>query len=89
MLTSVNGEFCRKKSIIPSGMGGGFKPALNAFLNFAASLRDLAATFSNMNVCIIQPNAPKSDGINSTSNDFKLHKEDNLTMNKSGTNERI
>ncbi|MCI73740.1 hypothetical protein A2U01_0095004, partial [Trifolium medium] len=47
-LTTADGEFCRKKSTIPSGMVGGSKPALNAFLNLATSLQDFAAAFSNM-----------------------------------------
>jgi hypothetical protein len=41
MLTSADGEFCLKKSTIPSGMGCGVKPGSIAFLNFAASLSDL------------------------------------------------
>jgi len=48
MLTLADGEFFRKKSTIPSGMGGGFKLALNDFPNLEESLRDLAATFFNM-----------------------------------------
>ncbi|KAI5425160.1 hypothetical protein KIW84_031096 [Lathyrus oleraceus] len=47
-LTSANGEFCRKKSTIPSGMAGGSKHVSNAFLNFTPSLGDLAADFFNM-----------------------------------------
>ena len=39
-----------------SGMGGGLKPGLNLFLNFAASLRDLAAAFFNMAFSIIRSN---------------------------------
>jgi hypothetical protein len=38
MLTFADGEFCLKKSTIPSGMGCGVKPGSIAFLNFAASL---------------------------------------------------
>jgi hypothetical protein len=59
MLTFADGEFCSKNSTIPSGMGGGFKPALNAFLNLAASLRDLAAAFFNMASSIYRYNDPK------------------------------
>jgi hypothetical protein len=47
MLTSADGEFCRKKSTIPLGMAGGSKRALNVFLNLATSLRDMAASFFN------------------------------------------
>jgi len=55
MLTSADGEFCRKKSTRPSGMARGSKRALNALLNLATSLRDLAAAFFNM-ACSIDRN---------------------------------
>jgi hypothetical protein len=38
---------------------------------------------------IKRDNPPLSSGTNSTSNDFKLYKEESLTLNKSGTTERI
>jgi hypothetical protein len=59
MLTFADGEFCRKKSIIPRGMGRGFlKHALNVLLNMAASLRDLEAAFFNMAFSIYRYNDP-------------------------------
>ena len=91
MVTSAEGEFCRKKSTIPSGMARGSKRALNAFLNLATSLRDLAAAFFNMAASIDWNKNPSrlKNGLKSTSNDFKLHNEWSLTSNKSGTKERI
>jgi hypothetical protein len=70
-------------------MGARFKPALNAFFNFAASLRDLAAALFNMAFFIKRDNPPLSSGISSIANDFKLYKEENLTLNRSGYKERI
>jgi hypothetical protein len=87
MLTFADGEFCCKKSTIPSGIAGGSKQ--NAFLNLTTSLRDLVAVFFNMASSIDQDKDPSKSGINSTSNDFKLHKEWCLTSNKSGSKDRI
>ena len=58
MLTVVKGEFCRRKSTIPSGMGGGCKPSLNALFNLAASSGDLVAALFNMVSSIKSINNP-------------------------------
>jgi hypothetical protein len=58
MLTCTDGKFCRKKSTIPSGMVGGSKHALNASINLANCLRDLAAAFFNMASLILSDKYP-------------------------------
>ncbi|KAK2383405.1 hypothetical protein QL285_070861 [Trifolium repens] len=89
MVSCADGEFCRKKSTIPSGMQCSSKYALNAFINSANSSGDLAAVFFNMESSIVWDKPPSSSGVNSTFNDFKLHKEESLTSNISGTKDRI
>jgi hypothetical protein len=49
----------------------------------------LAAVFFNMESSIVWDKPPSSSGVNSTFNDFKLHKEESLTSNISGTKDRI
>jgi hypothetical protein len=85
--TFAVGEFQRKKSIIPSGMGeDGSDPSLNALRKLEASFFDLA--FCNMTWHIVMRN-PYENGSIFTFNDSKLLNERRLSFNRRGNRSRI
>lgn len=79
--TFAEGEFWSKKSTIPSGID---ECVLDLSLNASSNLESSCDMLASINVL----DKPSVNCLIFTFSDFKLHKEENSTFNKSGTTER-